>query len=1322
MKQTLAKRHFMWFWLAALVGGLVVLNGQPFTPPKVQAAIQEDSPSQQPAPEIFGCSGINFSQAAGSPVTVGDFPNAIDIADLNRDGQLDVVAVNPNSDNISIVLGNGGGGFTPAAGSPITVGNNPKDVVIADFNNNGLLDIAVVNTDSNNVTILLGNGSGGFGTAPGSPVPVAGTPQNVAQGDFDQDGVVDLVVGSFISTNNLTILLGNANGSFTQAAGSPFTAGSQVNDLAVADFNLDGRPDIAATNFSSKTLTVFLGNGTGGFSAAPGSPMTFATPPISVTTGDVDRDGVPDLVVGNSVVSSNGNISILLGTGNGGFTVTPGSPITVGQNPLDVGVFDFNADGLLDVTSLNSTNGNVTFLAGNGNGGFSQPSGSPLAIGNNPQDLAVADFNRDGKPDFVVAVAGLDQLNIQLNTCAAQCNANFGAASGSPITVGNTSQNVVSADFNRDGNPDMAVTNSNSNTVSILLGNGVGGFTAAASPTTGTFPLGIISGDWNKDGKPDLAISNNTAQSVTILLGNGNGGFAAAAGSPVTVGASPNQLATADFNLDGNPDFVVLNSGPDNATILLGNGSGGFSASAGSPVTLGSSPNDVVIGDFNRDGRPDFATSNFASDSVSILLGNGAGSFSAASGSPLTGFDGVNRLAVGDFNRDGRADLAVASNLATTLSILLGNGNGTFTQAAGSPVAIGSNFASLNTDDANRDGNLDLLLMLGNNTLDVLLGNGSGGFTQNVTTVAGSTNAKRAALADFDKDGKTDYALTIGDSSGRVIVLLNTCCPVITVNPSSIPNGTAGTTYSQTFTQSGGTGNGVFSVTGTLPAGLTMSSAGVLSGTPTDVGTFNFTVTGADGNGCPGSRAYSLTINCQTITLNQTSLTNGIIGQAYSQFVSQTGGIGGVGFSITAGALPPGITQNPATGQLSGTPTQTGSFSLTITATDSNGCTGSRAYTLLVCAVITVNPVTAPNGTVGVPYSQTFSQTGGTGTPSFGFTGSIPPGLSLSTSTGVFSGTPTQAGTFNFTIFVTVGQCLASQSYAVTINPGPTLQFSSSVYNIREGTATAAITVTRLNSAQGTVGVSFATSDGTATQGADYTAASGTLTLAAGELFKTFTITIATDANAEANETVNLTLSAPTGGATLGTPATAVLTIVDAAATAPVVTQFYPFASTSGKTITVSGSGFVAGNTQVFFGGSRLIAGTSVNVTSATTLTVVVPASSSGAGNINGFLTIRVNGVDTTTQGLPFSTNPGDPAATFPEFILWGDMTADGIFTTADVALARAFTLAQATLTSRQLLAADVVPANANGSRGSGSVSAADITFLRAVTFGQTTF
>ena len=378
--------------------------------------------------------------------------------------------------------------FIPGPTSPIMTGNGPAAVGTGDFNNDGKPDLAVVSSVTNSIYILLGNGDGTFTVAPGSPIPGVGT-----IGCIDQN----------------------------QASNCSITVG---------DFNHDGNADLAETamfaepgNVVANTVVVLLGHGDGTFTPATGSPITVGNFPQAVRTGDFDKDGFLDLVVANA---KDNTISILLGNGDG--TFTPGATVPVGGFPFFLAVSDFNADGSPDLAVSNQSDSTVTILLGNGDGTFTQPAGSPI-------------------PGF---------------------NYNPGA--------------VVAADFNGDGKVDIAATN----------------FTAVMPSPVGT---------------------------VTVLLGNGDGTFAPAAGSPVAVGVDPFAMAAGDFNEDGITDLAVLNYGlitntpTQTLTLLLGNGDGTFT-SAGTPTQLAESPNDAVVADFNGDGTPDLAIPNIADFDTTILL------------------------------------------------------------------------------------------------------------------------------------------------------------------------------------------------------------------------------------------------------------------------------------------------------------------------------------------------------------------------------------------------------------------------------------------------------------------------------------------------------------------------------------------------------------------------------------------------------------------------------------------------------------------------------------------------------------------------------
>jgi hypothetical protein len=242
----------------------------------------------------------------------------------------------------------------------------------------------------------------------------------------------------------------------------------------------------------------------------------------------------------------------------------------------------------------------------------------------------------------------------------------------------------------------------------------------------------------------------------------------------------------------------------------------------------------------------------------------------------------------------------------------------------------------------------------------------------------------------------------------------------IVVDPATLPNATAGAAYSQTITASGGTAPYAFDVSaGALPAGLTLSTAGVLSGTPTASGTFNFTVRAVDAATRPGTRPYTLVVAVPTLTLAPTTLPGGAAGTAYSQAITATGGNAPYAFTVSAGALPAGLTLSAA-GVLSGTPTVAGTFNFTVSVTDgTSGTAGtaSQAYTLVLTPPnIVVNQATLPTTFVGVPYNVTLTSSGGTAPYTYAVTaGTLPPGLTL-TSAGVLSGTPTSFGTFTFTV------------------------------------------------------------------------------------------------------------------------------------------------------------------------------------------------------------------------------------------------------------------------------------------------------------------
>lgn len=555
-----------------------------------------------------------------------------------------------------------------------------------------------------------------------------------------------------------------------------FPAGNSPDAVAIADVNNDGRPDLVAVNFSDGTASVFLGQPDGTFGAKTDYPT--GPGPVALVTGDFNNDGKVDLAVVDACAQGGRCISILLGNGDG--TFAPKQDFPTSPSPIGITTGDFNKDGKLDLAvtgtmqSGSTTVGVLSILLGNGDGTFQA---QPLTtLGLALDSVVAADFNADGDVDLAVADSGSSSNSIYVL---------LGKGDGTfqtPVsyTSNGSPSGLAVGDFNGDKIPDLVVTHDGVPwTVTVLKGNGDGTFQAEQQIATGDPTSQVVAADLNGDGKLDFVLPMVNEGGVLIFLGDGDGTF-----QPPLVystGQSNSWVAIGDVNGDGKTDLVATNSISKMVTVLLGNGDGTFSPRRDLPQgptgSVPLNPQAAVIGDFNADGIPDIALSegnpgNPTVGSVTVELGKGNGQFQSPVSTNVNGASAA--IAAADFNGDGHLDIAIANGNGA--AVMLGNGDGTF----GAPLqvvnTIGSQARGLVVGDFNNDGKQDLIVLgngfLQSNPIYVLLGNGDGTFQAPKQFWSSTTIPMAIAAGDFNGDGKLDLVADV-NPSGIAVMLGN---------------------------------------------------------------------------------------------------------------------------------------------------------------------------------------------------------------------------------------------------------------------------------------------------------------------------------------------------------------------------------------------------------------------------------------------------------------------------------------------------------------------------------------------------------------------
>jgi hypothetical protein len=539
----------------------------------------------------------NFTQATGSPFVTGNQPTAGASADFNGDGIPDLAVMNSVENAIAVFLGKGDGTFTAGnkifnvGSTPCVNPNQPSNCALTagDFNHDGHADLVATSGFNNTVIVLLGHGDGTFSPANGSPISVGSFPQAVKIGDFNGDGLQDLAVAN-AKDNTISILLGNGDGTFTAASGSPIPVGSFPFFVAIADFDGNGTADIAASNENDNTVSILLGNGDGTFTQASGSPIpNFKYNPGPIVTADFNGDGKVDLAVSNFTPSDPSSkltsVNVLLGNGDGTFTNAPGSPITVGVDAWALAAADFNQDGKTDLAVDNY--GQIDFfptqtlsiLLGNGNGTFAAL-GTPIQLGQSPNDLVTADFNGDGTTDLAIPELADGTTTILLNIFTQTETANL-----ANVTIAGTGTHYVDAVYL--GNSQFA--SSTSTTIPLQGSTVPTTLTLTANPIEQmlTMPVTFTAQLTAISPEPPSAIPTGTVtffdQSVNATLGtapmgaNGQAVFTTTAIGPghhiiiASYSGDPSYLASTANTVPVQIDELrILRVGNNNTNVLPG--------------------------------------------------------------------------------------------------------------------------------------------------------------------------------------------------------------------------------------------------------------------------------------------------------------------------------------------------------------------------------------------------------------------------------------------------------------------------------------------------------------------------------------------------------------------------------------------------------------------------------------------------------------------------------------------------------------------------------------------------------------------------------
>lgn len=709
-------------------------------------------------------------------------PKAVAVGSFRPGGNLDLVTANSGQGSVSVLLGNGDGTF--ANGVRYQVGSVPDSVAVADLDHDGNPDIITANYNGSfsiidgtvafkpTISVLLGKGDGTFkdqvtyvvGNGPRSvAVATLGTATYVATADYND--------------NTVTLLHFAANGALIDTKSRH--VGNGPDSVALADVN--GTLEIVASNAKDDTVSVLFLGKDGSLVPlcdpleVPGSPeavaVTVVNSSLEIAAANADRANVNNLV------------SVFLVGGDGRVSFT--ADYAVGVDPHAIAFEDFNHDRLLDIVTANDDD-SASVLLGTGVGRFA--AANTFAIGSIPYGIAVGSFTQSGNLDFATANDGDATVSI------ARGRGDGSFVTAPAYSVGTVPFGLKSGDLNHDGNLDAVSVNVASATVSVALGLGDGNFAPAVSYAVDRNPYAVFLADLNNDGTLDIVTANRDSGTLSLLFGRGDGTFLPA--RSINAGGHPFSIAVGNFreaadivtaNFDDNSVSLLRGNGDgtfqDPLVMPLPTVKG-----------LQVGPQSVALGYFSNDGNLDIATVNSAYDnrlgpegpgSVSILLGDGQGSFKQLA--PIAVGQGAGSLAAG-MAGDGKPVIVTTNFEDDTISVIRGGGDGTFSAAVDYPVGLNPGDESTQEGPSNvtlgaltGDGNLAIVTansgfypgytFFGDGSVSVLLWDSATGSFAPAVTLRGGVGPESVQVGDFNNDGHGDIvAANAGDNTLSVFL------------------------------------------------------------------------------------------------------------------------------------------------------------------------------------------------------------------------------------------------------------------------------------------------------------------------------------------------------------------------------------------------------------------------------------------------------------------------------------------------------------------------------------------------------------------------